>query len=235
VSVPIERGPYLLRDSSANREQDAESERRVEAAIAAVSRGEFVVVVDDEDRENEGDLIMAAEFATAVKLNFMITYGRGLVCVAITPDRAYQLRLPPMVKHNEDYLGTAFTVSVDGTSRHDVTTGISAADRAATTSLIVRGQADDLRRPGHMFPLIAQPEGLIARQGHTEAAVELASLAGAAPAGLLVEIIRADGSMARLPDLLEFSAAHQLELISIDDLVRYVARTRRRQWTFSAG
>jgi 3,4-dihydroxy-2-butanone 4-phosphate synthase len=234
VSIPVERGPYLLRDSSATRQQEAESERRVEAAIAAVSRGEFVVVVDDENRENEGDLIMAAEFATAAKLNFMITYGRGLVCVAITPERAYQLRLPPMVRHNEDYLGTAFTVSVDGNARHGVTTGISAADRAVTTSLLVHGEADDLRRPGHMFPLIARGEGVIARQGHTEAAVELASLAGAAPVGLLVEIIRPDGAMARLPELVEFSAAHQLELISIDDIVRYVVRTGRRQWTFSA-
>ncbi|ROR37710.1 3,4-dihydroxy-2-butanone-4-phosphate synthase [Kitasatospora cineracea] len=190
--------------------------------VDAVRRGQAVVVVDDEGRENEGDLIVAAEFADAAAVNFMITHGRGLVCTAIPAARAEELRLPPMVPVNEDPEGTAFTVSVDGTAAHGVTTGISAHERARTIELLLRGSADDLRRPGHMFPLVARDGGVLERRGHTEAAVELARLAGLAPAAVLVEIVNPDGTMARLPQLVEFSRTHGLLLTSIEKLVEHV-------------
>lgn len=213
---------------------DNGSIRRVESAVAAIRRGEFVVVADDQSRENEGDLIIAAEYATASAVNFMITHGRGLVCAAITARRAKELSLPLMVEHNEDRFCTAFTISVDGAAGHGVTTGISAADRAATAALLVNGHATDLRRPGHLFPLIARPGGIRERQGHTEAAVELARLAGVAPVALLVEIIRGDGEMARWPDLVEFSGRHGLTLIWTNDLLSYVTDARRAPWMLAA-
>jgi 3,4-dihydroxy-2-butanone 4-phosphate synthase len=194
-----------------------------EAAIAAIKRGELIVVVDDEDRENEGDLIVAAEHATAEAINYMITYGRGLVCVSITPEQADKLNLKPMVERNEDHHGTAFTVSVDGGPEHGVTTGISAPDRAKTIELMLNGTASDLRRPGHIFPLVARPGGLLERPGHTEAAVDLARCAGLAPAGVIVEIINPDGTMARLPELLEFARAEGLVMTSIEKLKGYLA------------
>ena len=210
---------------------DQASVRSVEAAVAAFQRGEFVVVADSESRENEGDLIIAGTHATPSALNFMMSRGRGLICVAITADRAAQLKLPPMVSHNEDHLGTAFTVSVDGAACHGVTTGISASDRAQTVNLIVHGTAADLRRPGHMFPLIARHGGTLERQGHTEAAVDLARMAGVSPVAVLVEIIRDDGEMARLPDLQEFSRVHGLEFIRIEDIIRYrTCRDGRLVW-----
>lgn len=195
----------------------------VAAAVAAIARGELVIVVDDEDRENEGDLILAAEHATPEAINYMITRGRGLVCAAITAERGADLRLSPMVEINEDHHGTAFTVSVDGAPEHGVTTGISANDRAKTIELILRGASEDLRRPGHMFPLIARPGGVLERPGHTEAAVDLARLAGLSPAGVIVEILLEDGSMARLPHLIDFARSEGLVITSIEKLRAYLA------------
>lgn len=194
-----------------------------EAAVAAIARGELIIVVDDEDRENEGDLIVAAEFADANAINYMITHGRGLVCLSITQERAAQLDLPPMVERNEDHHGTAFTVSVDGGPEHGVTTGISAPDRAKTIELVLGGTGSDLRRPGHIFPLIARPGGVLERPGHTEAAVDLARFAGLAPAGVIVEIILEDGTMARLPQLVEFAKREGMVLTSIEKLREYAA------------
>lgn len=199
-----------------------------EDAVSAIARGEIVVVVDDEDRENEGDLIVAAEHATPEVINFMITHARGLVCTAITQERGAELRLPYMVERNEDHHGTAFTVSVDGSPEHGVTTGISAYDRAKTIELLLNGSADDLRRPGHIFPLLAQPGGVLARPGHTEAAVDLCRLAGLAPAGVIVEVIEEDGRMARLPDLARFADTFGLVLTSIAQLQAYRRDLERR-------
>ncbi|MBB6674197.1 bifunctional 3,4-dihydroxy-2-butanone-4-phosphate synthase/GTP cyclohydrolase II [Cohnella nanjingensis] len=192
----------------------------IEEAIADLKQGKMILVVDDEDRENEGDLIVLAEKATPEVINFMITEARGLVCVPITPERAEQLDLPPMVSHNTDYHGTAFTVSVDHVS---TTTGISAHERSMTVKGLIDPQAGgaDFRRPGHMFPLIAKPGGVLRRSGHTEAAVDLARLSGSTPAAVICEVIKEDGTMARLPDLTEFAAQHGLKLITIQDLIRY--------------
>lgn len=200
--------------------------RRVEDAIQSIQRGSPVVVADGEDRENEGDLIIAAEHATPSVLNFMITNGRGLLCVALTEDRAIQLRLPYMVTRNEDDFGTAFTVSVDAATRHGVTTGISAFDRSRTIEMLVNGTAADLQRPGHMFPVVARNGGILERQGHTESAVELARLAGLRPMGVMIEILRPNGDMARRPDLLDFCRLHQLSLTSTDDIRSYVRHAR---------
>jgi 3,4-dihydroxy-2-butanone 4-phosphate synthase len=187
-------------------------------AVEALRRGEMIVVVDDEDRENEGDLLIPADYATAEVINFMITHGRGLVCVPITPERAVALDLPPMIEENEDHHGTAFTLSVDGGPEHGVSTGISAPDRARTIELMLDGEARDLRRPGHIFPLVAKEGGVLERGGHTEAAIDFALLAGCRPAGVIVEIIKPDGEMARLPDLLEFAREHGLAITSIEKL-----------------
>jgi 3,4-dihydroxy-2-butanone 4-phosphate synthase len=190
-------------------------------AVAAIARGELIVVVDDENRENEGDLIVAGEYANAAAINFMITHGRGLVCVSVTEERAAALDLPPMVRRNEDHHGTAFTVSVDGGPEHGVTTGISAHDRAKTIDLILNGTGKDLRRPGHIFPLVARPGGVLERPGHTEASVDLARFAGLAPVGVIVEIINEDGTMARVPQLVEFARREGLVLTSIEKLQEY--------------
>jgi 3,4-dihydroxy 2-butanone 4-phosphate synthase/GTP cyclohydrolase II len=192
----------------------------IEEAIYDLIRGRVVVVVDDEDRENEGDMISLAEKATPEVINFMITEGRGLVCVPLTPERAEELDLPPMVKRNTDSHGTAFTVSVDHIS---TTTGISAHERAQTVRALIDAQArpEHFRRPGHIFPLIAKKGGVLRRAGHTEAAVDLARMCGAYPAAVICEIIKEDGSMARLPDLVAFARQHELKLISIRDLIRY--------------
>ncbi|WP_328520564.1 3,4-dihydroxy-2-butanone-4-phosphate synthase [Kribbella sp. NBC_00359] len=191
-------------------------------AVAAIARGDMIVLVDDEDRENEGDLVVAAEYATDEVINFMITHAKGLVCAPITPHRAEELRLPLMVDRNEDPHGTAFTVSVDGGPEHGVTTGISAADRAATVALLHEGKAGDLRRPGHVFPLIARAGGTLERPGHTEASVDLARLADLDPGAVIVEVIKADGQMARLPDLVEFAREHGLVLTSIELLREFL-------------
>ena len=194
----------------------------IEDAIAAIGRGEIVVVVDDEDRENEGDLIMAAEFATADKIAFFLHHTSGYICAPITPERAFELELPHMVSHNTESQRTAFLVTVD--YRHGTTTGISAHDRAATIKALVEPgtRATDLLRPGHVAPLEARDGGVLKRAGHTEAAVDLARLAGLYPAGVLCEIVdEKKMDMARLPELEHFAAEHDLLLISIADLIRY--------------
>ncbi|MBB6635452.1 bifunctional 3,4-dihydroxy-2-butanone-4-phosphate synthase/GTP cyclohydrolase II [Cohnella thailandensis] len=193
---------------------------RIEDALKDLMEGKAIVVVDDEDRENEGDLIVLAEKATPEIINFMITEGRGLVCVPITQERAEQLDLPPMVTHNTDYHGTAFTVSVDHAS---TSTGISAYERADTVRGLIDPNAkpSDFRRPGHMFPLIAKNGGVLRRSGHTEAAVDLARMCGSTPAAVICEIVKEDGTMARLPDLIEFAKQHSLKLITIEELIRY--------------
>jgi 3,4-dihydroxy 2-butanone 4-phosphate synthase/GTP cyclohydrolase II len=199
----------------------------VEEAIAAIGRGEMVVVVDDEDRENEGDLIMAAEFATEDKIAFIVNHSSGVICCPIPDERADELDLPLMVAQNTEAMRTAFTVTVD--YRQGTTTGISAADRALTLRALVDAgtTAADFARPGHIFPLRARAGGVLKRAGHTEAAVDLATMAGLKPAGVLCEIVKPDGSMARVPDLIEFCAEHDLVFISIADLVRYRRRTEK--------
>ncbi len=192
----------------------------IEAAIYDLMRGKPVIVVDDEDRENEGDFIALAEKATPEVINFMITEGRGLVCVPITQQRADELNLKPMVQQNTDFHGTAFTVSVD---HKDTTTGISAHERSITVKGLIdpEAKAGDFRKPGHMFPLIAKEGGVLRRAGHTEAAVDLAIMCGSYPAGVICEVIKEDGTMARLPDLQEIARKHDLKLISIQDMIRY--------------
>src|SRR5579864_5573465 len=193
----------------------------VETAIAAIRDGGLVIVVDDEDRENEGDLVMAAECATAEKVNFMLTHARGLVTVPLSAERVEALDLPLMVSHNTSHQGTAFTVSVG--ARDKITTGISAQDRAATIRALVdpATRPEDLSRPGHIFPLRATPGGVLRRAGHTEAAVDLAILAGRRPAGVLCEIMNDDGTMARLPELQAFARRHGMPIISVRDLIGY--------------
>lgn len=197
---------------------------RIEEAIAELKAGRIVIVVDDEDRENEGDFVALAEKATPEVVNFMITHGRGLVCVPITEERARELDLPPMVEHNTDTHGTAFTVSVDHIS---TTTGISAHERARTIQALIDPAArpSDFRRPGHVFPLVAKKGGVLRRAGHTEAAVDLARLCGAYPAGVICEIIKEDGTMARVPDLRRIADRFGLKMITIADLIRYRSRT----------
>jgi 3,4-dihydroxy 2-butanone 4-phosphate synthase / GTP cyclohydrolase II len=200
---------------------------RVEEAIDAVKRGEFVVVVDDEDRENEGDLIIAAEKMTPEKMAFMIRYTSGVICLPLEGKRLDELQLPLMVSghENSEQQRTAFTVSVD--AKHGTTTGISAADRSTTVRAVIDSAtgADDLARPGHIFPLRYRDGGVLKRAGHTEAAVDLARLAGCNAAGVLAEIVNDDGTMQRRPDLEAFAAQHGLVLVTIADLIRY-----RRHW-----
>jgi len=201
----------------------------IEDALDAMARGEMVVVLDDKHRENEGDLIIAAEHATPEALAFIVRHTTGIVCVAIEGARADVLALDPMVKTNDDRHGTAFTVSVD--ARRGTTTGVSAADRAATIAALIdpATRPDDLMRPGHMFPLRARPGGVLERPGHTEAAVDLARLAGCAPAGVLCEIVSDDGSMARTPELIRFARTHGLRIVTIADLIVYCREGRDRR------
>jgi 3,4-dihydroxy 2-butanone 4-phosphate synthase/GTP cyclohydrolase II len=196
----------------------------VEDAIAAIREGQMVVVVDDEDRENEGDLTMAAEKVTPEAINFMAKYGRGLICMPMTGERLDELELPLMVSKNSASFGTAFTVSIEAKGR--TTTGISAADRAATIQAAVdpATKPEDLLRPGHMFPLRARDGGVLVRAGQTEAAVDLARIAGLKPAGVICEVMNENGSMARVPELTKFARKHKLLLITIADLIRYRMR-----------
>ncbi|NLU10137.1 MAG: 3,4-dihydroxy-2-butanone-4-phosphate synthase, partial [Tepidanaerobacter acetatoxydans] len=184
--------------------EDIFSFNTIEEAIEDIRAGRMIIVVDDENRENEGDLLMAAEMVTPEDINFMATFGKGLICAPITEERAKQLKLAPMVEKNTDNMGTAFTVSVDHV---DTSTGISAYDRALTAKALtyVKAKPEDFRRPGHIFPLAAKPGGVLRRAGHTEAAVDMANLAGLYPAGVICEIMKDDGKMARLPELVEFS------------------------------
>lgn len=199
----------------------------IEEAIEDIRQGKIVIVVDDEDRENEGDFIAAAEKVTPEMVNFIVKHGRGLLCAPITKDRAEELELPPMVERNTEKHGTAFTVSVD--YKHGTTTGISAFDRARTIKSLVdpSTRPEDLSRPGHIFPLTAKQGGVLRRAGHTEATVDLARLAGLKPAGLLCEIMDSDGSMARLPRLQEIAKDFSLKIITIKDLIAY--RQRREK------
>ena len=196
-------------------------------AIEDFRRGRMLVVVDDEDRENEGDLTIAAEFATPEAINFMAKFGRGLICLALSSDKCDQLRLPLMSPRNTSNFGTAFTESID--ARDGVTTGISAADRALTIQLCMKPDTrpEDLSRPGHVFPLRAREGGVLVRAGQTEAAVDLARLAGLNPGGVICEIMNEDGSMSRLPDLHDFCGTHDLKLISVADLIRYRLENER--------
>lgn len=199
----------------------------IEEVIAAVGRGDIVIVVDDADRENEGDLILAAEKADPAKLGFMIRYSSGIICLPLIGERLDELRLPLMVTENTDVRHTAFTVSID--SRKNTTTGISAADRAATIATVLDPvtEPEDLTRPGHIFPLRYQPGGVLKRAGHTEAAVDLARLAGLYPAGVLAEVVNDDGTVAQLPELKEFARRHELLVGSIADLIAYRRRRDR--------
>ncbi len=194
----------------------------IEEAITDIRKGKVIIVVDDENRENEGDFLAAAELITPETINFMATHGRGLICVPLTETRCRQLGLHKMVDHNTDPLETAFTVSVD-LRGGGVTTGISAADRAKTVLALTdeNTKAHELARPGHIFPLIAKEGGVLRRTGHTEAAIDFARLAGLQPAGVIVEIMNADGNMARLPDLLEVARKFDLKIVSIEALIAY--------------
>lgn len=196
----------------------------IEEALEDLKQGKVIIVVDDEDRENEGDFIALADRATPEVINFMVTEGRGLVCAPITSERATELELIPMVAQNTDYHGTAFTVSVDHIS---TSTGISAQERSMTVIGLTdpEATASHFRRPGHMFPLIASEGGVRQRAGHTEAAIDLARLCDAPPAGVICEIMNTDGTMARLPELQKIATQHQLKLISIQALITYLEQT----------
>ncbi len=202
---------------------------RIEDAIEDIRQGRLIIVADDEDRENEGDLVGAAARVTPEMVNAMARYGRGLICVALTPDRADALGLPPMTEVNQDTLGTAFTVSVDGHARFGVTTGLSAHDRAKTIQLLVDPETrpGDLRRPGHVFPLRAVPGGVLRRVGQTEASVDLARLAGLPPVGVICEILNDDGTMARRPQLEDFAEEHGLRFITVAQIVAYRLQNER--------
>jgi 3,4-dihydroxy 2-butanone 4-phosphate synthase / GTP cyclohydrolase II len=199
----------------------------IEKALEEMRAGRFVVVVDDEDRENEGDLVLAAEKATAEKINFMAREGRGLICLALTGERCDALGLPMMVEQNTSNFGTAFTVSIEARGR--TTTGISAADRAATVLAAIdpKTKPSDLLRPGHMFPLRAQVGGVLKRAGQTEASVDLARIAGLDPSAVLCEIMNEDGTMARVPDLAKFCQRHGLVMVTVADLIRHRMKTER--------
>jgi 3,4-dihydroxy 2-butanone 4-phosphate synthase/GTP cyclohydrolase II len=201
----------------------------VEQAIADVRAGKIVVVADDEGRENEGDLVAAAEKITPELINFMTVHGRGLICLTLTPERCEALGLSQMVEHNTEAHETAFTVSVDAAARFGVTTGISAADRAATIRVAIDPVTvpSDLRRPGHVFPLRGRPGGVLQRVGQTEASVDLARLAGLVPAGVLCEVLNADGTMARRPELERFAAEHQLTFITVAQIVAHRLQNER--------
>ncbi|MCX7809847.1 MAG: bifunctional 3,4-dihydroxy-2-butanone-4-phosphate synthase/GTP cyclohydrolase II [Leptospiraceae bacterium] len=199
----------------------------IENAIEDLKKGKMIILVDSEDRENEGDLVIAAEFATPEAINFMATYGKGLICVPMESERIKELQLEPMVKDNTEKYRTAFTVSVDASSKHGVTTGISAYDRAKTVQVLIdpNTTSEDLVKPGHIFPLQAVPGGVIRRAGHTEASVDLCKLAGLKPAAVICEIMNDDGTMARLPQLMEFAKKHRLNIYTIEDLIRYRLKT----------
>src|SRR5438477_4491224 len=196
----------------------------VEEAIEDIREGRFVVVVDDPDRENEGDLVIAAQFATPEAINFMAMHARGLICLCLTEERADELGLRQMTEHNEAPLGTAFTVSVE--AREGVTTGISAADRSRTIQVAIdpKSTPHDLVTPGHTFPLRAADGGVLRRAGQTEASVDLARMAGLYPAGVICEVMNDDGTMARMPDLEVFAERHDIKIVTIKDLIAYRRR-----------
>jgi 3,4-dihydroxy 2-butanone 4-phosphate synthase/GTP cyclohydrolase II len=200
----------------------------IEEAIRDIKRGKFVILVDDEDRENEGDLVIAAEKVTPQAINFMARHARGLICLTLTPERVEELHLPQQAVENTAAFGTAFTVSID--ARKDITTGISAADRATTIHVAIdpKSKPTDLARPGHIFPLKAVKGGVLRRAGQTEGSVDLARLAGLQPAGVICEIMNEDGTMARVPELVKFARVHKLKLVTVKALIEY----RMRRETF---
>ena len=202
-----------------------DAQARVQAALDDIAAGKMVILVDDESRENEGDLVMAADLATPEAVNFMATYGRGLICLTLTPDRIEKLQLPMMVRKNDSPYGTAFTVSIEAST--GVTTGISAADRARTIEVAVdpSATATDLVSPGHVFPLRARAGGVLVRAGQTEGSVDLARLAGCSGAGVICEIMNPDGTMARLPQLEVFAREHELRILTVADLIAWRLRT----------
>jgi len=218
--------PYLVPPSDP--EAAASAISPIEDIIEDARNGRPYILVDAEDRENEGDVIIPAQFATPEQINFMAKHARGLICLSITADRARQLRLPPMSTENQSGHGTAFTVSIE--AREGVTTGISAHDRAHTIAVAVdpTKNADDVVSPGHVFPLVAKDGGVLVRAGHTEAAVDISRMAGLNPAGVICEIMKDDGSMARLPDLVAFAQLHGLKIGTIADLIAYRRRTERQ-------
>src|SRR5229473_4672154 len=199
----------------------------VPAAIEEIRAGRMVVVVDDEDRENEGDLTLAAEKVTPEAINFMAKYGRGLICLAMTEERLDHLNIGPMTSENTSQFGTAFCEAID--ARQGVTTGISAHDRARTIQVAIdpATKPSDLARPGHMFPLRARKGGVLVRAGQTEASVDLARLAGMVPAGVICEIMKEDGTMARVPDLVEFCKTHEMKMLTVAELIRYRMKHER--------
>jgi 3,4-dihydroxy 2-butanone 4-phosphate synthase/GTP cyclohydrolase II len=217
----------LTEDRAVGRAMGASVFADIEDALDDLREGKMVIVCDDEDRENEGDLTMAAQFATAEKVNFMAKEGRGLICLCLTPQRCAELELPPMTTHNEARLQTAFTVSVE--AREGVTTGISAADRAHTIQVAIAPDTrpTDLVQPGHVFPLMARPGGVLERTGQTEAGVDLARLAGLNPSAVICEIMNDDGTMARVPDLVPYAKRHGLKIVTVADLIKYRRRTER--------
>jgi 3,4-dihydroxy 2-butanone 4-phosphate synthase / GTP cyclohydrolase II len=196
----------------------------IEEAIEDIKNGKMVILVDDEDRENEGDLTMAAEMVTPEAINFMARFGRGLICLSLTPEQVEHLQLPMMTADNTSSFGTAFTISIE--AKKGVTTGISAADRATTikTAINPKKGADDLARPGHVFPLRAKPGGVLQRAGQTEGSVDLSRLAGLTPAGVICEIMNDDGTMSRVPQLMEFAKTHRMKIVTIKDLIAYRVR-----------
>jgi 3,4-dihydroxy 2-butanone 4-phosphate synthase/GTP cyclohydrolase II len=200
----------------------------IEEAIRDIRKGKFVILVDDEDRENEGDLVIAADKVTPQAINFMARHARGLICLTLTPERVEELQLPQQAVENTAAFGTAFTVSID--ARKDITTGISAADRATTIHVAIdpKSKPSDLARPGHIFPLKAQKGGVLRRAGQTEGSVDLARLAGLQPAGVICEIMNEDGTMARVPELTKFAKTHKLKMVTVKALIEY----RMRRETF---
>jgi len=199
----------------------------IDEAIDDITRGKMVILVDDEDRENEGDLCMAAEKVTPEAINFMAKFGRGLICLSLTPERVAELKLPMMSENNTSSFGTAFTVSIE--AKKGVTTGISAADRAVTILTAINPQSthEDLARPGHVFPLRAKPGGVLQRAGQTEGSVDLARLSGLNHSGVICEIMNEDGTMSRVPELMEFAKQHNMKIVTIKDLIKYRTRIER--------
>src|SRR5512137_326786 len=199
----------------------------IQEAIEDIKNGKMIILVDDEDRENEGDIFMAAQFATAKTINFMARYGRGLICLTLNEETADKLNLKQMVQDNQARFGTAFTISIE--ARHGVTTGISAADRATTIQAAVNPEAkpEDLVSPGHVFPIRAKKGGVLVRTGQTEGSVDLCRLAGLKPAGVICEVMKDDGTMARMPDLEKFAEEHDLKIVTIADLIKYRMKTER--------
>jgi len=197
----------------------------IDEALADIKKGKMVILVDDEDRENEGDLCMAAEKVTPAAINFMARHGRGLICLSLAPARVEELGLPMMTEDNTSSFGTAFTVSIE--AKRGVTTGISAADRAVTilTAINPATKPDDIARPGHVFPLRARPGGVLQRAGQTEGSVDLARMAGFLPAGVICEIMNEDGTMSRVPELMQFAKQHKLKIVTVKDLIQYRTRT----------